>query len=185
MVLACMGPDAGDGPSSAADTSTEPETGSPETGSTETSSSGTGESETGESETGPMCTGEVCTSTLTLSFAHTLVLEDGPHRLSLTTPLYDLICGIEPSPSGDKTCFGYAFADLSWTPELITVELTNAFFETVDYPSGEPFVSVGAELERGDELLWTADVPVEAGELIQPDPCGPPCWHALADATIE
>lgn len=145
------------------------------------------ETESGDTstETGEACTGETCTSILTLTFTHSLPLLDGPHRFYIVTPLYDLTCSVEASESGDKTCFGYAFADLSWTPELVTVVLTNAFFAADDNPEGVPFESVNVEVERGDELLYAAELPVEPGEPLQPDPCGPSCWDASVSATIE
>ena len=63
--------------------------------------------------------------------------------------------------------------------------LTNPFFAADDNPEGLPFESVSVEVERGDELLYVADLPVEPGEPIQPDPCGSSCWQASVSATIE
>jgi hypothetical protein len=151
--------------------------------STDTSSSES--TDTSSSETGEPCTGETCSSTLTLRFAHSLPLLEGPHRFRIETPAYELVCSVEPSPEGDKSCFGFAFADLSWTPELVTVLLTSPFFDTVTNPEATPFEAVHVRVERGEELLYEAQVPIEAGATIQPDPCGPSCWHAVADATIE
>ncbi|KIG17639.1 hypothetical protein DB30_02914 [Enhygromyxa salina] len=138
-----------------------------------------------ETDTGEPCTGDTCSSTLTLRFAHALPLLEGPHRFRIQTPAHDILCSVEASLEGDKSCFGFAFADLSWTPELVTVLLTNPFFDTVTNPEATPFEAVSVQVERGDELIFEAQLPVDAGEAMQPDPCGPACWQALAQATID
>ena len=190
-LVACTSPDSGEAGSATTDTggdsSTTP-TSDAEVGgdgdgdSGDASSEGDGDAD--DTETGPACTGETCTSLLTLNFAHTLPLLEGPHRLSIQTPLYELICSVESSLEGSKTCFGYAFTDLSWTDELVTVEITNAFFPTDEYPTDEPFDTVSFQVERGDELLFEGEVSVEPGEAIAPDPCGPICWHATAQQQL-
>ena len=149
----------------------------PSTTETETE---TGPSET-ETETGEPCTGETCSSVLLLTFNHSLPLLEGPHRLLIDTPTHDIQCGIEPELEGSKSCFGLAFADLSWTESTITVELTQPFYENA---GGEPFETVNAALERAGEELWAELMVLEVSEPTQPDPCGPLCWETTSEATI-
>lgn len=188
-LLACVSPDAGDTTTSESGDATTSDaddtTTTTDSGDTTTSESGDTSTDSAGTETGEMCTGELCNSSLTLSFAHTLPLLEGPHRLVIETPLHELICGVEASLEGAKSCFGFAFTDLSWTSELITVLMTNPFYDTVENPEALPFETVAVRVERGQEVLWEAEVPIEGGEAIVPDPCGPTCWHAVGDATIE
>jgi hypothetical protein len=146
-------------------------------------STSTGETETGE--TGESCTGEVCSSTLTLTFTHALPLLDAPHRFLITTPLFDLVCGVETSLEGQKSCFGWAFTDMSWTAQTVTVLLTNPFHDTNLNPDALPFDSVSVQVERGQEVVWMGDVQIDGGEPSQPDPCSFECWSAVGGATIE
>ncbi|PRQ06436.1 hypothetical protein [Enhygromyxa salina] len=152
------------------------------TGGSETTDTTTTDTDT---ETGEPCTGETCSSTLTLRFAHALPLLDGPHRFRIETPAYELVCSVEAKLEGDKSCFGFAFADLSWTSELVTVSLTNPFFDTENNPEATPFDAITVSVERGEEVLFEAQVTVVPGDAMKPDPCGPSCWHAVADAMIE
>jgi hypothetical protein len=172
----------GEGPS----TSTE---GAASSGASESESSSgsldTSTSTTDTGETGEPCTGEVCSSTLTLSFTHSLPLLDGPHRFLINTPLFDLVCGVEASLEGQKTCFGWAFTDLSWTAQTVTVLLTNPFYDSNLNPEALPFESVSVEVEHGPAVVWAGVVPIDGGEPEQPDPCSFVCWTAVGSATIE
>lgn len=183
----------GEGEPTGTDVSTE-STGSASTGastseseSPDTSSSGSEDSSTSETETetGEPCTGELCNSTLTLEFTHSLPLLDGPHRFLITTPLFDLVCGVEASLEGQKTCFGWAFTDLSWTAQTVTVLLTNPFYDTNLNPDALPFEQVSVQVEHGPDVVWTSVVPIDGGEPNQPDPCGLVCWSAVGSAIIE
>lgn len=146
-------------------------------------------SESGEgtaaTDTGPMCTGESCSSRLTMTFGHNLALLDGPHPLRIQTPLHELICSIDPTPTGRKSCFGFMFADLSWDEQTITVLLTTPFYDTDLNPEATPFDSVSVQVELGDQPIYDGTLPVDPGDPIQPDPCGQVCWHATVDANIE
>ena len=156
-------------------TSSEIETGTETSSDSETSS---------DTETAEPCTGEVCDSSLTLTFGHSLPLLDGPYRFLITLPIHDLICSVEPSLSGHKSCFGWAFTDLSWTESQVTVVLLNPFYDTELNPSAEPFASAMVRVERGVDLVWASEVPIVAGDPLQPDPCGPVCWQATGAATL-
>lgn len=180
----------GDGPATSAESASsgasesESSSGSLDTSTTESGETSETATET-ETETGEPCTGEVCSSTLTLTFTHSLPLLDGPHRFLITTPLFDLVCGVEASLEGQKSCFGWAFSDLSWTAQTVTVLLTNPFFDTVENPDALPFESVSVQVERGQDVVWEGVVEIDGGEPIQPDPCSFVCWSAVGDATIE
>ncbi len=163
--------------------STESEPGdTTESPSSETSE--TGETGTG-TETGEMCTDESCSSLLTMTFAHSLALLEGPHALTIQTPLHELLCSIDPEPSGRKSCFGFMFTDLVWDEQTITVLLTAPYYDTDLNPEATPFESVSVLLELGDMTLYDEMLPVEPGDPIQPDPCGEVCWHATVDASFE
>jgi hypothetical protein len=177
----------GEGPSTSTDGAASTDASASES---ESSDSGSSESpdtstssETGE--TGQPCTGEVCNSTLTLEFTHSLPLLDGPHRFLITTPLFDLVCGVEASLEGQKTCFGWAFTDLSWTAQTVTVLLTNPFYDTNLNPDALPFESVSVQVEHGQDVVWSGVLPIDGGEPNQPDPCSFVCWSAVGSATIE
>lgn len=186
-LAACVGSSASeDGGSAGADTSSADDSG---TGGTETESGGTdtgtgGETET-ETETGEMCTGETCASTLTLSFDHSLDLLAGPYRFLIDTPTHAISCGVEASLVGSESCFGFPFANLSWTEAEVIVVLTNPFYATDANPEGLPFETVMLQVKRGQELLFEAVVPIEVGEPIEPDPCNVPCWAAVGGVTVE
>lgn len=144
------------------------------------------EAETGtETETGEPCTGIECNSTLTLTFEHALNLDEGPHRFYITLPNHDLICSVEAAPEGEKSCFGFAFTDLSWTESVVTVFLTNPFFDAELNPNAEPFESVSYEVELGREVLFAGEMALDGGEAEQPDPCGPMCWQAVGGVVLE
>jgi hypothetical protein len=170
-----------DGPASTGSSESESSSGSLDT------STSTGETDdTGDTdETGEPCTGEVCSSTLTLEFTHSLPLLDGPHRFLITTPLFDLVCGVEASLEGQKSCFGWAFTDMTWTAQTVTVLLTNPFYDTNLNPDALPFESVGVEVEHGQDVVWSGVVEIDAGESSQPDPCSFVCWSAVGSETIE
>jgi hypothetical protein len=148
-------------------------------------STSTSTAETDETETGEPCTGEVCNSTLTLTFTHALPLLDGPYRFLITTPLFDLVCGVEVSLEGQKTCYGWAFTDLSWTAQTVTVLLTNPFYDTNLNPEALPVESVSVQVEHGQDVVWEGVVAIDGGEPSQPDPCNFVCWSAVGSATIE
>jgi hypothetical protein len=175
----------GEGEPTATDGSTSTDASASESGSGDTDSSGSDDASTAATETGEPCTGEICNSTLTLEFTHSLPLLDGPHRFLITTPLFDLLCGVEASLEGEKTCYGWAFTDLSWNAQTVTVLLTNPFYDTNLNPEALPFESVSVRVEHGQDVVWEGVVPIDAGEPFQPDPCNFVCWSAVGGATIE
>lgn len=125
------------------------------------------------------CTEIGCSSTLTLTLQHDLPLDETV-QLTVTTPDHELRCSIDPIPSGSGTCFGFAFADLSWDQEAVNVTLTSPFLSTQDNPDSLPYESVDARLEREGVALASATVTVDAGEADTPNgpDCPPTCWQA-------
>ena len=188
--LACTPSEAAQGEateSSSASETTVSESASTESETTEAateSETTEGEGET-ETETGEECTGIPCDSTLTLNFAHSLPLEEGPHRFTVNTPTHEVLCSVSPTPEGAESCFGFMFSDLTWNTELVTLVLTRPFFDTDIDPEATPFESVMLTVERGQEELFAAEIPIEGGDPIQPDPCGPVCWEAQGSVTVE
>ena len=117
---------------------------------------------------------------------HTLSTQNIPFLTALiTTPLFDLVCGVEASLEGQKSCFGWAFSDLSWTAQTVTVLLTNPFFDPIENPEAVPFESVSVQVEYGQDVVWEGVVEIDGGEPIQPDPCSFVCWSAVGSATVE
>ena len=109
----------------------------------------------------------------------------GDRARRLETGTEELLCSVDPEPSGRKSCFGFMFTDLVWDEQTITVLMTAPYYDTDLNPDATPFESVSVLLELDGMTLYDEMLPVEAGEPIQPDPCGEVCWHATVDATLE
>lgn len=126
------------------------------------------------------CTEVGCTNRLTLRLEHSLALTGGPYLLEVVTPEQSLRCSVGPEPTGDRSCFGFRFADLQWDADQITILLTEPF------GSGEPFESVDVSLSRDGVQLVDERFAVARGAAIEPNgpDCPPTCFDAQTGGAI-
>ena len=128
------------------------------------------------SSCGAACTEVGCTSTLRIRLEHSLALADGPYLLEVTTPAHELRCSFGPETTGDRTCFGFRFADLDWDESAVTLLLTEPF------EGGAVFEAVDVRVSREGAPLFEQTIAVDAGPLLEPNGpgCPPVCVEALA-----
>ncbi len=133
-----------------------------------------------------VCTTIGCTSELTLTIEHNLDLSEGPHQFEMTTPLQEIRCSVPTTASGQDSCFGFRFADLSWDPTHVTITLLGPFYDTELNPEATPFESVELRVLRQGVLLRSVSVPVSPGEGRQPNGpgCAPTCYDAHGELTL-
>lgn len=131
------------------------------------------------------CTEIDCNSTLTLTFQHDLALDEAV-LFTVTTPDHEIRCSIAAEPSGNDSCFGFAFSDLSWDQDTVTLTLTEPFLSTEDNPDSLPYESVEAELSLDGNVLASTTVTVDAGEPDLPNGsgCPPTCWQATGSGEL-
>ena len=131
------------------------------------------------------CTEIDCNSTLTLAFQHDLALDEAV-ILRVTTPDHEIRCSIDPEPTGGSSCFGFAFANVEWDADSVTVTLTEPFLATDENPDSVPYETVDAQLELGSTVLVQTTVTIEAGEPDTPNgpDCPPTCWQATGSADL-
>ena len=132
------------------------------------------------------CTEVGCESSLEVAIDHGLDLAEGPYRLEVTTPLHDLRCSFGPAPTGEETCFGHRFSDLSWSADRVTLRLLRPFFDATENPDGAPFEAVEVAVFRGSSELDRATLRVEPGAPRRPngEGCPPTCWDATASTAL-
>jgi hypothetical protein len=137
-----------------------------------------------DGDTGASCTDEDCDSTLTLTLQHQLPLLEGPHQITMTTPLFDVDCSIPTELTGSDSCFGFRFADLDWDESTITITLIEPYYDTDLNPEALPFETVGVLVTKSPTVLYDETVTIDPGQSTRPDPCGPVCWPATGSATL-
>lgn len=126
------------------------------------------------------CTNVGCTSTLSVEIAHDLDLAAGPYRFEIDTGLQTLRCSVGPEPTGDRSCFGFRFADLDWDATSVTLLLTDPF------EGGEPPEMVDVVVVQGDTELSRQSITVDRGETERPNgpDCPGMCWQAVAATSL-
>ena len=141
----------------------------------------------GNGDGGPGCTEIGCNSQLTITLAHSLPRDGDPHQILFEIPDHDIRCSIPAGAPGTESCFGLAFADVSWDDDTIELVLVEPFEATPENPEGTPFDNVRVTVTRGSEPIDEFDVPVEPGEPHQPngEDCPPTCWDATGSGTIN
>lgn len=134
-----------------------------------------------------VCTELECTSSFTLTISHDLALADGGHVLQVDTPLQEIRCSLPAAASGMDSCFGFRFADVSWDAQLISLKLTEPFFDTDLNPEALPFESVQVRIDAGGATVVDEMVQVDGGTPLEPNGagCPPLCYEATAQLDIS